>query len=148
MTAPATLQATHNLSWCVPNNIYETWISVCYFVLFYYDFNFVFVLWPFIFLSATLQSLIVSHWYFVALRFGHINIQAPGIIILWNQVTFKTFLPARYCTLFKVWDCCMNEVMGCMNDQSRLECLAHPVPILLHSVLSPLILHKLRILDC
>jgi len=115
---------------------------------FYYDFNFMFILWPFLFLSARLHNLIVSHWYFVAVRFGHISIQTPGIIILWNQVTLKTSLPARYCTLFKVWDSCMNELMGCTNGQSQLECLGHSVPILLHSVLSPLILHKLRILEC
>jgi len=123
-------------------------VSLCYLILFYNDFNFVFVFWPFLFLSARLHNLIVSHWYFMAVRFGHINIQAPGIMNLWNQVTLKTSLPARYCTLFKVWDCCMNEVMGCTNDQSWLECLGHFVPTLVYSVLSPLLLCNLRILEC
>ena len=109
---PLPLHATQNVPWCIPNNACEAWISVYYLILFYYDFNFMFVLWSFLFLSARLHNLIVSHWYFVAVRFGHINIQALGIIILWNQVTLKTSLPARYCTLLKVWDCCMNEVMA------------------------------------
>ena len=37
--------------------------------------------------------------------------------LLRNQVTLKTSLSARYCTLFKVLDCRMNELKGCTKDR-------------------------------
>ena len=45
---------------------------------------------------------------------------ANWVVVVWNQVTLKT--SARYCTLFKVWDCWMNELKGCTKDWAWSKC--------------------------
>jgi hypothetical protein len=50
-------------------------------------------------------------------------------------VTLKTYLPARYCTLFKVWGSWLNELKGYMKYWSRSKCTGQLVPTLQYCVL-------------
>jgi hypothetical protein len=57
------------------------------------------------------------------------------VVIIWNQVTLKTSLSARYCTLIKVQDCWMNELQGAQNIDNGRSSRVTVVPALPCSVL-------------
>ena len=131
---PSPFQTTQKVPWCIHNSAYEAWISLFYLILlwfyfallcFYFDLSYSFL--P----DCTIS--LYRLWFLWLWGFGHIKIQVRWVVILWHQVTLKTSLSARYCTLFKVQDCWINEVMGCTNDWLWLECMGHLVPTLLYT---------------
>jgi hypothetical protein len=63
------------------------------------------------------------------------------VTILWNQVTWKTSLSVRYCTLFKVWDCWMNDLNSCTKDWLMVE-VHRSLWCLPFCILGVLILHS------
>ena len=48
-----------------------------------------------------------------------------GSAFLWNQVTLRTSLSARYCTLLKVKGCWMHAQMDSTKDQKQANCEGH-----------------------
>ena len=60
---------------------------------------------------------------------------SASVVILRTQVISRTFLSARYGTLFKVRGCWMNEQMGCRTAIIIWSAQVTPVPSHPHSIL-------------